>query len=147
MSHIYLETYIHLLFSTKDRQKFISKEFQPRLWAYLAAICKEHDSPASAIGGTEDHVHLLFRLAPTMSLEKAVKLVKSNSSKWIREHRTKFAWQRSYAGFSVGRSDMSALIKYVESQEEFHRKLTYEQEIVALLERHSVPYDLKLVLE
>jgi REP element-mobilizing transposase RayT len=147
MSHIYLETYIHLLFSTKDRQKLISKEFQPRLRAHLAAVCKQHDSPASAVGGTEDHIHLLFRLAPTMSLEKAVKLVRSKSSKWMREHRARFAWQKSYAAFSVGRSDMSALIKYVESQEEFHRKLTYEQEIVALLETHGVRYDLKLVLE
>lgn len=146
MSHSYSQNHIHLVFSTKDREKLISKELQPRLWAYLAAICKNNDMLAFAVGGIEDHVHILFRLPPTMPLAKAVTLVKSNSSKWIRERGMKFAWQQGYGAFSVSRSNVSAVIKYIDTQEEHHRNLTYEQEIIALLKKHGMEYDPRFVL-
>jgi len=146
MSHSYAQNHIHLVFSTKDRQKIIAKELQPRLWAYLAAICKHNDMLAFAVGGMEDHVHLLFRLPPTMTMARAVTLLKSNSSKWIRERGTKFAWQQGYGAFSVSSSNVAAVIKYIDTQEAHHRKLTYEQEIIALLKKHGVQFDPKFVL-
>jgi putative transposase len=146
MSHSYAQNHIHLVFSTKDRQKIISKELQPRLWAYMAAIYKHQDMLAFAVGGMEDHVHILFRLPPTMTLARAVTLLKSNSSKWIRGRKTKFAWQQGYGAFSVSSSNVAAVIKYIDTQEAHHRKRSYEQEIFALLEKHGVEYDPKFVL-
>src|SRR5260221_3714969 len=93
MPHSYTQTHVHLVFGTKERQKLISKELQPRLWSYVAAICKNQKMPALSVGGISDHIHVLFRLPPTITLVRAVTLIKSNSSKWIREKRTNFSWQ------------------------------------------------------
>ena len=145
MSHSYAQNHIHLVFSTKNRQKLVKREFLPRLWAYTAAICKNHDLLTFAIGGMENHMHLLFRLPPTMPLTEAVALVKSNSSKWLREKDTEFAWQEGYGAFSVSSSRIDATIKYIHSQELHHRKITFEDEFIVLLKKHKIPYDPKYV--
>ena len=93
MLHSYAQNHIYLIFSTKNREKVFARNFLPRLWAYTAGICKNHDLLTFAVGGMEDHMHLLFRLPPTMTLAEAVALVKSNSSTWIRERRKNFGWQ------------------------------------------------------
>jgi REP-associated tyrosine transposase len=85
MAHSYSQIHIHLVFSTKDRRNSIAKEWQPRLWAYLGGIWRNHEILALAVGGTENHVHLLILLPPKLSLAKAVALLKANSSKWMGE--------------------------------------------------------------
>jgi len=97
MSHSHAQNHIHLVFSTKNREKRVSREHQPRLWAYVAGICKNQNMLAFAVGGIDNHIHVLFRLPPTLSLARAVTLIKSNSSKWIREKGIKFAWQEVMA--------------------------------------------------
>ena len=99
MSHSYSQNHVHLVFSTKSREKQISKESQPRLWAYMAAICKNHEMLTFAIGGMEDHVHILFRLPPTLTLVSAVTLVKANASKWINEKGEKICLAGRLWGF------------------------------------------------
>lgn len=146
MSHSYAQNHIHLVFSTKNREKLLAKEFLPRLWAYTAAVCKNHDLLPFAVGGMENHLHLLFRLPPTITLAHAVTLVKSNSSKWIRERGKKFAWQEGYGAFSVSSSNVAAVIKYIDNQEAHHRKIGFEGEFIALLKKHGVAYDPKYVL-
>ena len=141
MSHSYAQNHIHLVFSTKNRLKLISKDLQPRLWAYVAGICKHQNMLAFAVGGIEDHIHVLFRLPPTITLVRAVTLIKSNSSKWIREQRIKFAWQEGYGAFSVSSSNVSTVIKYIDNQQAHHRKFTFEQEFIAMLQKHGIPYD------
>jgi REP-associated tyrosine transposase len=145
LSHSYVQNHLHLVFSTKNRQKLISKKLQTRLWPYMAGICKNHDLLAFAVGGMEDHIHILFRLPPTLMLANAVTLIKSNSSKWIREQGIGFAWQEGYGAFAVSSSNVSAVIKYIDNQEAHHRKTTFEQEFVALLKKHGVEFDPKYV--
>src|SRR5260370_23346863 len=82
LPHNFSNIYGKVIFSTRDRRKIITKELQPRLWAYLAGIAKQHDIGILAVGGTDDHVHLLFQLPPKLALAKAVLLLKANSSKW-----------------------------------------------------------------
>jgi len=101
---------------------------------------------AFAVGGMEDHVHVLFRLPPTMTLARAVTLLKSNSSKWMRERGTKFAWQQGYGAFSVSSSNLQVVIDYIDTQDEHHKKLSFEQEFAALLRKHGVKFDLKSLL-
>jgi putative transposase len=110
MSHSYAQNHVHLVFSTKNREKIVQREFLPRLWAYTAAVCKNHDLLTFAVGGMEDHMHLLFRLPPTITLSEAVALVKSNTSKWIRKRGVRFAWQEGYGAFSVSSSSVAAVI-------------------------------------
>jgi REP element-mobilizing transposase RayT len=141
MSHSYAQNHIHLVFSTKDRQKLIPRSLQKKLWAYMAGICKQYELLTFAIGGMEDHVHLLFRLSPVMALSHAISVVKANSSKWLREHGTLFAWQKGYGAFSVSSSNINTVIRYIDTQEAHHRRRTFEQEFVALLERHGVQYN------
>jgi hypothetical protein len=80
-----------------------------------------------------------------MTLANAVTLIKSNSSKWIKEQEKRFAWQEGYGAFAVSSSNVAAVIKYIDSQEAHHRKISFEDEFVALLKKHGVPFDLKYV--
>jgi len=143
LSHSYAQNHIHLVFSTKNRERLISNKMQERLWPYMTGICKNHDMLPFAVGGMPDHVHVLFRLPPTLALARAITLIKSNSSKWMGEHGRYFAWQEGYGAFSVSSSSISSVIKYIDGQELHHRKRTYEEEFPALLKKHNHPFDPK----
>ena len=147
MPHSYAQNHIHLVFSTKGRRTLVVKALQRRLWAYMAGICKSYDMLVFAIGGMDDHVHALFRLPPTITLARAVSLIKSNSSRWVSEQGTKFSWQKGYGASSVSSSNISAVIKYIDIQEMHHRKMSFEQEFIALLNRHGVRYDPQAVFD
>jgi putative transposase len=145
MSHTYAQNVIHAVFSTKDRRKTISKESQSRMWAYVAGICKNHGIFVHGIGGMDDHIHLLIRIPPSLSVSKAVLAIKSNSSRWANDQGTKFAWQQGYAAFSVSSSNVPAVVKYIRNQESHHRKMSFDEEFVALLKKHGAEFDPKFV--
>jgi len=145
MSHTYAQNVIHILFSTKDRRRTISKEFQARVWAYIAGICKNLGIFVHAIGGMGDHIHLLIQIPPPLSLAKAVLAIKSNSSRWANEQGHKLAWQQGYAAFSVSASRIPAVIRYIETQESHHRRMNFDAELVALLKKHGVEFDPRFV--
>jgi len=143
LAHTFSRNHIHLVFSTKDRRNSIAKEWQPRLWAYLSGICKNHEMIALSIGGTENHVHILLHLPPKLALAKAVLLLKANSSKWMGEQRKDFSWQEGYGAFSVSSSNLDQVGRYIQNQEMHHRKTSFEEEFRALLRKHGVEYDPK----
>jgi putative transposase len=143
MAHSYSRNHIHLVFSTKERRNTIPKEFLPRLFSYIAGICKNYEMIPIAIGGTENHVHILLHLSPKLSLAKAVQLLKGNSSKWMGEQGIDFAWQEGYGAFSVSSSNLDQVERYIRSQEAHHRKFSFEEEFRALLKKHHVEYDPK----
>ena len=145
MPHTYAQNAIHVVFSTKDRAKLLPKDFQPRLWSYAAGICKKEGIFVHAIGGTDDHVHLLIQIPPSLALAKAVGTVKSNSSRWATEEGFPFAWQQGYAAFSVSASNLPAVVRYIQNQEAHHKKMTFETEFLALLKKHGLDYDPKFV--
>jgi putative transposase len=145
MSHTYAQNVVHVVFSTKDRCKVIPKEFQPKLWAYAAGICKNLDIFVYAVGGTEDHIHFLIQIPPTLALAKAVLTVKSNSSRWAREANQHFAWQQGYGAFSVSASIVPAVVRYIRNQEAHHRRMRFDEEFLALLKKHGVAFDHKFV--
>ena len=145
MAHTFSKNYIHLIFSTKDRRKTIGKRDQPELWAYLAGICKNHEMIAVAVGGTENHAHIVFHLPPKLALAKAVVVLKANSSRWMSERGGEFGWQEGYGAFSVSASNLDAVIRYIQNQEAHHRKVSFEDEFRALLKKHGVEFDPKFV--
>jgi putative transposase len=145
VGHTFSRNHIHLVFSTKDRRNSIAKECQPRLWAYLAGICKNHEMIALTIGGTENHVHILLHLPPKLALAKAVLLLKANSSKWMAEQRKDFSWQEGYGAFSVSSSNLDQVARYIQNQDAHHRKTSFEDEFRALLRKHGVEYDPKFI--
>jgi len=147
MGHTYTKAHFHIVFSTKSRQKLIATSVQPRLWAYMAGICSNVGIVALAIGGIEDHVHSLVELPPTMSLSKALNLLKSNSSGWMSEQQRGFHWQEGYGAFAVSVSNLATVKRYVLNQQAHHRKMTFEDEFIALLEKHGVQYDPRYVFD
>jgi len=144
MSHTYTYLATHIVFSTEGRLPFITEEIKPKLWAYMNGIVGNIGGKALAIGGMADHAHLLLLLPPTIALSDALRTLKANSSKWVRESVTpqhKFSWQSGYAAFSVSRSGIEDVVRYIENQEEHHRKFSFETELPALLKKHDVIYD------
>ena len=145
MSHTYAQNVIHVVFSTKDRRKLMPNEFRPRMWAYAAGICKNLDILVLAVGGMEDHIHLLIQIPPTLAVAKAVLAIKSNSSRWANEEGHKFAWQQGYGAFSVSSSLIPTVIHYIENQEAHHREMSFDAEFLALLKKHGIEFDPKFV--
>jgi len=115
-----------------------------RLWPYLGGIAKQNQMKTLAIGGASDHVHMLLSLPATLSVAKAMQLLKGNSSKWIRETFPKmhlFAWQEGYGAFSVGVSGVDRTVSYIRNQAEHHRTRTFRDEIVVILQKHGFAYN------
>ncbi|HXZ12658.1 MAG TPA: IS200/IS605 family transposase [Candidatus Sulfotelmatobacter sp.] len=145
LPHTYAQIAVHVIFSTKDRCKLIPRDFQSRLWAYTAGVCKNHGMIVHAVGGMDDHMHLLIQIPPSLPLAKVVLAIKSNSSRWANEQGRKFAWQQGYAAFSVSASLVPAVVRYIQTQESHHRKMTFDAEWIALLKKHGVEFDPKFV--
>jgi putative transposase len=145
MSHTYAQNVIHVVFSTKDRRKVITPEFQPRMWAYAAGICKKLGILVHAVGGMEDHIHFLIQIPASLSVAKAILTIKSNSSRWANKEGHKFAWQQGYGAFSVSTSNVPAVIRYIQNQEAHHKKMDFDAEFLALLKKHGIEFDPKFV--
>jgi len=142
MSHSYVHNPVHVVFSTKDRRKLILKGSQTRLWAYLAGVCKKQKIFVHEIGGMEDHLHMLIQIPLTLSFSEALQEIKTSSSRWMGRN---FAWQRGFGIFGVSASNVDAVMGYIRTQEAHHRKMTFEHEFIALLEKHGVAYDPRYV--
>ena len=139
---------LHLIFSTKNREPWLDADVRPRMHAYLATICRDLDAEAFRVGGVADHVHLVVTLPRTLSQSALVEEIKKLSSKWIKGLDPKyrqFYWQRGYGAFSLGRSQLDAVVKYVSEQEEHHRKVTFQDEFRRVLTKYGVPFDERYV--
>jgi putative transposase len=148
MSQSLVKILIHLVYSSKHRQPWSTKTHREAIFAYQAGIYKEWDSPALAIGGMDDHVHALFVLSKNHPLKKIVEEVKKGSSKWAKIEGPKnadFYWQAGYAAFSVSQSNPDEVKKYIENQEEHHRRMTFQDELRALYNRHGIAFDERYV--
>jgi REP element-mobilizing transposase RayT len=146
----YVSSYHHCVFSTKQRRPLISAPLRDRLWPYLGGIARENGMKALEIGGVQDHVHVILSLPSTRCLAKALQLLKGGSSKWVHdnfpEHRL-FGWQVKYGSFSVSVSQLDKTIQYIRNQEAHHRRMTFQEEFLALLKRHRVEYDPRYLWE
>jgi putative transposase len=148
MASSFISVNIHFVFSTKKRQKLIEKTIRPRLWAYMGGIAKQNKMVALAIGGTDNHAHLLISIPATISPSKAVQLIKAGSSKWIHEefpHKAEFAWQVGYSAFSVSPKRIQPVIDYINNQEEHHKTRAFEEEYIAFLKSTGFEYDEKYI--
>ncbi|MEP7013770.1 MAG: IS200/IS605 family transposase [Acidobacteriota bacterium] len=135
---------VHVIFSTKYRAPLLVPEVRSAVHQYLGTVLRDHDCPTIRIGGVEDHVHLFFGLSRTLSIAKAVEIIKTSSSKWIKLQRpdlAEFHWQNGYGAFSVSPSQMESVIRYIENQEAHHREVSFQDEMRGLLHRHGVEYD------
>ena len=148
MSQSLVKNLIHLVYSTKQRRPWVPKEVSADLYAYQAGIFREWQSPALVIGGVQDHVHALFSLSKNHALKKIVEEVKKGSSKWMKSEGSKnrdFYWQSGYAAFSVSQSNVDEVRTYIQNQEQHHRKISFQDELRGLFDRHGIEYDERYV--
>jgi len=133
---------VHLIFSTKLRKPLIASNIRSDLFAYLGGIVRELRGSALIINGTCDHVHMLIRIRPAHSVAEIARIVKANSSGWIRKKGHKeFGWQAGYGVFSVSESSIPSVTKYIATQEEHHRERSFQEEFVAFLKKNNIAYD------
>lgn len=138
----------HLVFSTKNRDPWITPVVRDELHSYLGGVLKNIDCTPIRMGGVADHVHLFFGMTRTLSVAQVVEKVKVSSSKWIKEKGPEFSafhWQNGYGIFSVSQSEADRVENYVATQEEHHRITTFQEEYRKFLERHRVEYDERYV--
>ncbi|MBI5526882.1 MAG: IS200/IS605 family transposase [Deltaproteobacteria bacterium] len=137
---------VHLIFSTKNRQPLIAPDVQGRLHGYIPGILHNLGCVPIQTGGTADHAHVLFALARTVTVSKVVEETKTGSSKWMKTQGVaSFAWQTGYGAFSIGESQLETVVRYIQRQNEHHRRRSFQEELRLLLEKYNVPYDEKYV--
>src|SRR5690349_13648293 len=135
---------LHIIFSTRDREPWLDHVIGPRMHAYLAAICRDLGGDGFRVNGILDHVHIVTTLPRTVSQAEMIEEIKKVSSKWIKTVNPRyrgFCWQRGYGALSVSPSQLEAVAKYVEWQEEHHRTQTFQEEYRALLRKHGIEFD------
>jgi putative transposase len=140
-----VKIYVHIVFSTKDRQPFLrDAAIRNRLHAYLQGICANQKCPALRVGGVEDHVHILCRLSKTLDVSTLIRELKRDSSSWVKSEDSRlsdFYWQRGYAALSVSPGHVPGLIGYIEDQEEHRRRETFQDEVRRLCRKYGVELD------
>jgi REP element-mobilizing transposase RayT len=143
MSQSLSKIWTHLIFSTKDRDPFLSNEKTRKdMHAYLASILKAHNCPTLIVGGVADHVHALFVLSKNDSIATIAYELKRSSSKWAKTQGLgKFHWQSGYGAFSVSESSVEKVRTYIIRQEQHHRRTTFEEEFHEFLKRYKIDYD------
>lgn len=132
------------MFHTKVNRVHILKEHKKELFAYIGSIIKDNGSTPILINGMSDHLHILCIMSKNIALAKLVEEIKRHSSRWIKtkgNHYSKFAWQGGYAGFSVSPSVVEKTRKYIENQEEHHRKRTFNEEYILFLKEYDIDYN------
>ena len=143
------QIYLHIVFSTKDRQPFL-KDQKVRLAVhrYLLGICEQQGSPSISIGGVADHVHIACRLSKTGSVSSLIKELKQGSSTWIKtkfSNQNDFHWQSGYGAFSVSPSHLTVLTNYIANQESHHRRESFQVEFRRLLRKYNIDFDERYV--
>lgn len=145
MPHSLSLVYLHLVFSTKDRRPQLrDPTLRSDAHAYLSGVSKTLDCPALIVGGVEDHVHILAHFGRLQSQAQWVKELKRVSSIWMRQQSSttsNFSWQNGYAIFSVSHSNVPKVKRYIQDQEYHHRKMTFQDELRRLLEKHQAQWD------
>ena len=141
---------IHMIWSTKNRQRFIHPQWAGRLHSYLGSIASTKNAKLIEANCEPDHIHLYVSMPSTIAIADLINVFKSNSTRWIRQTfpgRRFFAWQEGYAAFSVSSSQAAVVIEYIRNQHEHHCKCGFRQEFLELLRRHEIIFDMRYVFD
>jgi putative transposase len=150
MANTYTQIYVHVVFAVEGRQSLIAVEHNEELQKYIAGIVAGQNHKLIAINNMPDHLHLLVGLRPDATLSDLVRAVKAGSSKFINEQRWvlgRFSWQAGFGAFSYARSQLDAVVRYIQNQQKHHTKKSFCDEYVDLLEKFGVQYDRKYIFK
>lgn len=144
MANTYTQLYVHYVFAVQNRLCLINSEWQDDLYKYMSGIIDQQGHKLYVINGMSDHIHLLVSMTPKQAPSDLMYHLKRSSSLWINKNRLsvrKFSWQEGFGAFSVSKSQLPAIIKYIEEQQEHHKNKTLTEEYLQLLKEHDIEYD------
>jgi len=144
VGHTFAHHLYHIVFSTKGRERWITPEIQEEVCKYISGIARNSGAAALAVNAMADHIHLLIKVKPFVSISDLVRTIKANSSKWLSGKKVsfrRFAWQAGYSSFTVSESHRAQVAAYIENQQDHHRRKGFAEELAAFLQRHGVPFD------
>lgn len=150
MANTYTQIHIHVIFAVQNRTSLISPNWEKELYQYITGIVTNQGHKLLAINGMPDHVHVLIGIRPTQSLSELMQDIKGGSSKWINEKKLvlgKFKWQEGFGGLSYSKSQLDTVIKYIQNQEEHHKKRTFLEEYRAFLKLFEVDFDERYIFK
>ena len=150
MANTYHQIYLQTVFAVKYRNAVISKEWRPKLLGVIGNLINEANCKTIIVNGVEDHVHCFLGLKPIFSVSELMKTVKAKSSKYINDHSltpSRFEWQEGYGVFSYSHSQIDQVFKYIQNQEEHHKKQTFREEYLGLLKEFNIEYDEQYVFQ
>lgn len=150
MANTYSQLYIHFVFAVQNRKSLIHPDWEEELYKYITGMIQKKGHKMIAINGMPDHLHIFVGYQPKESMSELIKVVKGESSKWIREKQIvqgKFRWQEGFGAFSYSRSHIDRVYKYIENQKEHHRKKTFREEYIDLLEKYEIDYDERYIFK
>jgi REP element-mobilizing transposase RayT len=139
-----------MVFAVQNRNCIIGNNWKDELYKYITGIVRNHNHKPLIINGMPDHLHLLIGLRPTQSISDLMQDIKGNSSRWINERNLvpgKFSWQEGYGAFSYSKSELSNIIHYIDNQESHHKKKSFMEEYIELLEEFEIDYDERYVFK
>ncbi len=150
MSNTFTQLYIHIVFAVKNRNALIDKTWEVKLYKYITGTVQKMGQKMLRINGMADHIHFLIGLKPDLAISDLVREIKKSSSSYIKEEKlTKFNfnWQTGFGAFSVSHSQLDKVINYIINQKVHHRKRTFKEEYIELLNRYMIEYDEKYLFE
>lgn len=150
MANTYTQIHLQFVFAVKYRAGVIDPSWKDELHKYTTGIIQNNGHKLICINGMPDHVHVLVGMRPTQSVSDLLKDIKANSSKWINEKRLtkqKFEWQEGYGAFAYSKSQIKNVIAYIENQEEHHKKKTFKEEYINLLNSLEIEYDEQFIFK
>lgn len=150
MANTYSQIYIHVIFSVKGRENLIVNQWKDDLYKYITGIIRNKNQKLIIINGMPDHLHLLIGLKPDKSLSDLVRDIKNNSTNFINEKsfvKGKFSWQEGFGSFSYSDSQLDLIVNYIRNQETHHKKKTFKEEYIEILEKFKIEYDIKYLPE
>jgi REP element-mobilizing transposase RayT len=148
MAKTYTKLVYHIVFSTKERLPLITEEIRDRLYEYLGGVIRGEKGSLLEIGGVADHIHLLARFGAAIAVSDMIQRIKGNSSHWLNQQpESWFAWQNGYGAFTVSESQATTVRKYIQRQEEHHKRLSFKDELASLLRKHRIDFDERDLLD
>ena len=150
MANTYHQIYLQMIFAVKYRKATIDKSWKEKLFGVIGTLINENNCKTIIVNGVEDHVHCLIGLKPVAPISELMKAVKAKSSKYVNDHSLtphRFEWQEGYGVFSYGQSGLDAVYKYIQNQEEHHKKQTFRDEYLDFLNKFKIDYDERYIFE
>jgi putative transposase len=150
MANTYHQIYLQIIFAVKYRAAVINKDWQPQLFGVIGNLISEANCKTIIVNGVEDHLHCLIGLKPVVSVAELMKTVKARSSKYINDNSLipeRFEWQEGYGVFSYGQSQVDKVYKYIQNQEEHHKKQTFKDEYLQFLKKFNIEYDEQYIFQ